>query len=276
MYYARQISKKELTLTEMTRKQKVVKVIKLVKEVKVVKETVSIIIIVVTVFTFRSVFFEPFRIPSGSMIPSLMIGDFILVNKFSYGFKVPFSDMSWNNQLFKFDLNPIYMFGKKSPERGDVIVFKYPEDPSINYIKRVVGLPGDEIEVVNNIVYVNGVVTQSEKIDGTKIMEDMDEKFKDYAFSFYKSKIGNHEHTIQMLSFGGGPRATTEKIVVPPKNYFVMGDNRDFSADSRFWKFVPEENIRGKALLVWFSMIIPFLEDHSFKFRPFRIGTQIK
>jgi signal peptidase I len=242
---------------------------------KVVKETISIIIIVVTVFTFRSVFFEPFRIPSGSMIPSLMIGDFILVNKFSYGFKVPFSDMSWNNSLFAFDLNPIYMFGKDTPKRGDVIVFKYPGDPSINYIKRVIGLPGDEIEVINNVVYVNDVPLFTKKIDGKEIMDDMDDKFKKYSFNFFDAKTGEHKHVVQKLAYGSGPRATTEKIKVPLKKYFVMGDNRDFSADSRFWKFVPEENIRGKAMFVWFSMIIPILGDDPFKLRLHRIGTVI-
>ncbi len=122
-------------------------VIELTKKQKIIKEVKSIFWILVLVLTFRSVFFEPFRIPSGSMIPTLMIGDFILVNKMSYGFKVPFSDY-WTD--------PTYLFGKSNPERGDVVVFKYPKDTSINYIKRVVGLPGDTIEIKRKIVYING------------------------------------------------------------------------------------------------------------------------
>lgn len=241
---------------------------------KIVKETISIITIVVVVFTFRSVFFEPFRIPSGSMIPTLMIGDFILVNKFSYGFKVPFSDMSWNNDFFKFDLNPKYMFGKSAPKRGDVIVFKFPRDPSINYIKRLVAVPGDTIEMINKVVYVNGKAIVATPFSGKKIMEDMDDKFKNEAFNFYKSKTGEHSHVIQ-TSKEDRAISNFPKFKVPDKKYFVLGDNRDFSADSRYWGFVPEENIRGKAMFVWFSMIIPGLSDHPFKMRPHRIGTAI-
>src|SRR5690606_21593341 len=137
----------------------------------VVKEIKSITLIVFTVLLFRSVFFEPFKIPTGSMIPTLMIGDFILVNKFSYGFKVPFSD--WVG-------DPIYLTGPETPKRGDVIVFKYPKDTSFNYIKRVIGLPGDTIEVIDKVVYVNdepiepSVVSEEE---AKKLMDDMDEKF---------------------------------------------------------------------------------------------------
>ncbi|MGZ3807179.1 MAG: signal peptidase I, partial [Bacteriovorax sp.] len=105
----------------------------LTKKQKMIKETKSIILIIIAVLTFRSVFFEPFRIPSGSMIPTLMIGDFILVNKFAYGFKVPFTDLVLGEKSF----NPIYIAGKSDPKRGDVVVFKYPKDLSVNYIKRV-------------------------------------------------------------------------------------------------------------------------------------------
>lgn len=239
------------------------------KKQKLIKETKSIALILLAVFTFRSVFFEPFRIPSGSMIPTLMIGDFILVNKFAYGFKVPFTDFSFSDINF----DPIYLFGKSGPSRGDVIVFKYPKDPSINYIKRVIGLPGDAIEIRKKVVYVNGEPLAPNEIDGTEIMNDMDDKFRGYNLKFYALKTGEHEHVLQQDS-DNFYTEQMDKIVVPPAHYFVMGDNRDFSFDSRFWGFVRHENIKGRALFVWFSMILPFGE-HPFKFRPWRIGTPI-
>ena len=239
------------------------------KKEKFKKEFKSITLIIIVVFTFRSVFFEPFRIPSGSMIPTLMIGDFILVNKFSYGFKVPFSDIS----LFGLNWDPIYLFGQERPERGDVIVFKYPDDPSINYIKRLVGLPGDEIEIKDKIVYVNGKSLPMKEFPGKEIMEDMDEKFKYYNLKFYKSQTGDHEHIVQLDS-DNFYRVDMDKRKIPKNHYFVMGDNRDFSSDSRSWGYVEHKNIKGEAILVWFSMILPF-GDNSFKLRPWRIGTII-
>jgi signal peptidase I len=121
------------------------------KKQKLIKEVKSIVLIIIAVLTFRSIFFEPFRIPSGSMIPTLMIGDFILVNKFAYGLKVPFTDVVLGEKSF----NPIYIIKRDGPKRGDVIVFKYPKDLSVNYIKRVIGLPGDTLEIRNKVVYIN-------------------------------------------------------------------------------------------------------------------------
>ncbi len=232
---------------------------------KILKEIKSITIIVVVVFAFRSTFFEPFRIPSGSMIPTLMIGDFILVNKLSYGIKIPFTDMYWD---------PIYITKFSPPKRGDIIVFKYPKDENINYIKRVVAEPGDELELIDKRLYVNGKPSEIKEIDGKKIMEDMDEKFKYFNFLFYESKVGKKTHILQKLD-GRGPRDYYPKTIVPKGKYFVMGDNRDFSADSRFWGFVDERLIKGKALFVWFSFILPFTE-HPTKLRLHRIGTVLK
>jgi len=242
--------------------------VKLTRKQKIIKEIKSISLILLVILVFRSVFFEPFRIPSGSMIPTLMIGDFILVNKMAFGLKVPFSD------IFS---DPIYILGKEDPKRGDVIVFKYPKDPSVNYIKRVIGLPGDSIEIRNKIVYVNDKpisgqdVTESEK--GKAILDDMDEKFKGYNLKLYESNTGEHKHIIQQDN-DNYLKVDYEKKTIPPGKFFVMGDNRDFSYDSRFWGFVPHEYIKGKALFVWFSFILPFGENEV-KLRPWRIGTAI-
>ena len=233
------------------------------------REFKSISLILIIVLGFRSVFFEPFRIPSGSMIPSLMIGDFILVNKMSYGFKVPFSD--WFS-------DPIYIGEQKNPKRGDVIVFKFPKDKSINYIKRVIGVPGDTIEMINKEVFVNGekikTVDISSGPEGAKIKGDMDEKFKPYNLKYFRTKTGNHEHYTQ-VNQDNFYNSDFSKRVIPNGKFFVMGDNRDFSSDSRFWGYVSHELIKGEAIFVWFSMILPFSE-HDFKFRPWRIGTKIE
>ena len=240
----------------------------LTKKEKIIKETKSLSILVVIILIFRSVFFEPFRIPSGSMIPTLMIGDFILVNKMAYGFKLPFSD---------FFSDPIYLIGKSNPNRGDVVVFKYPKDPSVNYIKRVIGLPGDVIEIKNKIIYINGTpidvkdITSSEQ--GKKILDDMDDKFKGHNLKLLGTKTGEHSHVIQQDN-DNFYKVDYEKLTVPEGKFFAMGDNRDFSYDSRFWGFVPHEYIKGKALFVWFSFILPFSENEV-KFRPWRIGTSI-
>lgn len=236
---------------------------------KFAKEFKSIVLIVVAVLAFRSTFFEPFKIPSGSMIPTLMIGDFILVNKFSYGFKVPFTD--WFG-------DPVYVTGPDKPDRGDIIVFKYPKNPDLNYIKRVVGLPGDTVQIIDKVVYVNDEPIPVEEIGGEEIMEDMDEKFKRFNFKFFETKTGGHDH-VTMVDEDNVYIANFNKIVVPEDRYFVMGDNRDFSADSRIWGFVPFENIKGEAVMIWFSLSFPWpwsQEDETFKFRPWRIGTMIE
>ena len=238
------------------------------KKKNLVKELKSMALIVVVVLGFRSVFFEPFKIPSGSMIPTLLIGDFILVNKFSYGFKIPFSD--WFS-------DPVYITGPSTPKRGDVIVFKYPRNPDLNYIKRVVGLPGEWVQGIDKVIYVNDEPIKMENFDGTKIMSDMDDKFQSFNFKFFKTQTGEHTHIAQVHE-DNVFSANFRKQQVPKGHYFVMGDNRDFSSDSRVWGFVPFENIKGKALLVWFSMSIPMPwseAEENFMFRPWRIGTMI-
>lgn len=245
------------------------------KKEKAIKETKSITLIIVSVLIFRSVFFEPFRIPTGSMIPTLLIGDFILVNKFSYGFKVPFSD--WEIPFLGISGDPIYLFAESKPKKGDVIVFKFPNDRSTNYIKRVVAVSGDTIEIVDKELYVNGEKIITNSLEGSErsknILEDMDDRFKRYELKLMTSETGGKEHVIQ-FNKNDPTNSYFPKTTIPEGKYFVMGDNRDFSYDSRIWGFVDHKLIKGRAIFVWFSMILPF--ENPFKFRPWRIGNKIQ
>ncbi len=228
------------------------------------KEIKSIAIIILAVFAFRSTFIEPFRIPSGSMIPTLNIGDFILVNKFSYGFKLPYSDMF---------SDPIYLTNFEPPKRDDVIVFKYPEDPSINYIKRVIGVPGDEIEMIEKRVFLNGKLI-SYIPDSSVATKDFADSFDGMKVNIFKVPNNNHDYFIQ--STDRATKADTiTRFKVPAGKYFVMGDNRDFSGDSRYWGFVPEENIKGRAFAIWMSLTLPVLDSTGLSFSPSRIGKVI-
>jgi len=223
------------------------------KRKKGLKKDIGLISLIIFSFlVFRSVFYEPYRIPSGSMLPTLKIGDFILVKKFSYGFKVPFSDLA----IFDLNLNPIYLFGKESPDRGDVVVFKYPKDTSINYIKRIVGVPGDSLEIKDKIVYINDKPIDVTEIDGKPFIKDMDDRYRGNNLKFFKTKVDDHSFVIQQ-DVDNIYTSHLDKITIPAGKYFVMGDNRDFSSDSRFWGFVPHEYIRGEAILVWFSISMP-------------------
>jgi signal peptidase I len=227
------------------------------------KEVKSITLMLFLVFSFRSMCFEPFRIPTGSMIPTLNIGDFIVVNKFSYGVKLPFSDMY---------SDPVYLSNFESPKRDDVIVFKYPLDPSVNYIKRVIGLPGDEIELINKQVFVNGKLMSSIP-ESSPITKDFADNFDGEKVNFFKVKDSDKEFVIQETT-RITPADTIGRFKVPAGKYFVMGDNRDFSADSRYWGFVPFENIKGKAVVVWMSLTFPNTKE-GFSMSPSRIGKSI-
>jgi signal peptidase I len=245
------------------------------KKEKAVKEVKSITFIIFFVLLFRSIFFEPFRIPTGSMIPTLLIGDFILVNKMSYGLKVPFSD--WEVPFLGISGDPIYLFGESNPKKGDVIVFKFPNDRATNYIKRVVAVAGDTIEIVDKELYVNGTKVTTKSLDGTErnkdIIDDMDDRFKRYDLKLLTSDTGGKEHVIQ-FNKNDPTNSYYPKTTVPEGKYFMMGDNRDFSYDSRVWGFVDHKLVKGRAIFVWFSMILPF--DNPFKFRPWRIGNKIQ
>jgi len=231
------------------------------------KELLGLLLIGLMVLVFRSSIVEPFKIPTGSMIPTLRIGDFILVNKFAYGFKLPFSDLS----IGGLNLDPVYLFGEKPVLRGDVIVFKYPKDPSINYIKRVIGLPGDVIEIREKKVYVNGEMLELEKLPSRPYMKTMDSKFRDNNLGFFRAKIkgGSFVYQIDNDNFF---KVDYQKRTVPKDKYFVMGDNRDFSYDSRYWGMVPKSNIKGKAFLVWLSLNIPEDSEEDIEFRSERFG----
>lgn len=186
--------------------------------------------VVLIVFILRGFIAEPFRIPSGSMLPTLEIGDFILVSKFNYGVRLPVI----NKKIIEL----------ANPERGDVVVFRYPENPSIDYIKRVIGVPGDEIGYYNKVLYINGKpAEQQPKGDYT---------VSNHRFKELNEKLPSPELNHNILVSDLLP-ASDFVLVVPEKNYFVMGDNRDNSRDSRVWGFVPDENLVGRAFLVWMS-----------------------
>jgi signal peptidase I len=187
----------------------------------------SLFPVILIVLVIRSFIVEPFRIPSGSMIPTLIPGDFILVNKFAYGLRLPVTH----------DL----IFGDGAPERGDVVVFRYPRDESQDYIKRVVGLPGDRIRYQNKRLYINGVLMPQELIGHYGGPGGAEVRSED---------LGEVTHPILVF-----PSSPDRGFVyeVPPEQYFVMGDNRDRSSDSRYWGTVPEENLVGEAFLIWMS-----------------------
>ncbi len=215
--------------------------------------TAGLFPVILIVFLLRSFLFEPFKIPSGSMIPTLLVGDLILVNKFHYGVRLPVI----NKKII--DNNAV--------QRGDVMVFRYPLDPRQDYIKRVVGIPGDEVAFLNQKLSINGqpvaMVSQGEYFDSDSL---------GYA-PRYSEKLGSVEHSIlvspgRQAYYGPDPKSfpfaqncrySAEGVVckVPPGHYFMMGDNRDNSQDSRYWGFVPDENIVGRAFFVWMTFANP-------------------
>lgn len=206
--------------------------------------------VILIVFLLRSFLVEPFKIPSGSMIPTLMVGDLILVNKYHYGVRLPVI-----NKL---------IIPNHSPQRGDVMVFRYPRDTSVDYIKRVIGVPGDEISYRSQQLYVNG-----ERVPTEPMAEYYDEDSMRYVPQF-KERLGSADHRIlvnpKLQPFYGADDQRTALVrenctynvegltcKIPPGHYFMMGDNRDNSQDSRYWGFVPDQNIVGKAFFVWMN-----------------------
>lgn len=231
----------------------------------------SLVIALLVVFAVRSSIIEPFKIPSGSMIPTLFVGDHIFVNKSAYGLKLPFSD--WVG-------HPITLVKKDPPKRGDIIVFTYPKNHKLNFIKRVVGVPGDVIEIQKRQLYINQTLVEQKQLDGEtakKIFTSLnDPKFTQDNITIYEQKLDTNKppFTMQMdkSNFLGGD--SFGPISVPPGKLFVMGDNRDYSNDSRFWGFVPFEFVKGKAVMIWFSLWLDFSKKNYY-FEPSRIGTKL-
>ena len=185
------------------------------------------------VLVLRSFIVEPFRIPSGSMIPTLLVGDFILVNKYDYGIRLPVL----NKKVIR----------NGAPERGDVVVFRYPQDPSTPFIKRVVGLPGDKIRYEDKQLYINDNKVAVESL-GTYV--GIKSAAMHTGARLLEEDLTGHKHEL-LLSKGG--HNVSFSGIVPADSYFVLGDNRDNSRDSRYWGFVPDENLIGRAFMIWMN-----------------------
>ncbi len=208
--------------------------------------------VILIVFLLRSFLVEPFKIPSGSMIPTLQVGDFILVNKFTYGIRLPILNVK--------------VIEIKEPKRGEVMVFRYPENPSIDYIKRVVGLPGDKVMYRNKRVWING---EEIKIEPSGEFDYVESGLNFVVAKRFIENLGGQAHPI--LTQKDAPAVQTGGVrqfpfrencayneegfacKVPTGHYFMLGDNRDSSSDSRYWGFVPEENIVGKSFMIWWN-----------------------
>jgi len=217
-----------------------------------VEYCVSFFPVILFVFVLRSFVAEPFRIPSGSMLPTLQSGDLILVNKFEYGLRLPVIDKK------------VVAMGE--PKRGDVVVFRYPVDPSVDYIKRVVGVPGDVVTYRDKVLSINGQEVPHTR-DG-----DYFEPDRSVYVGRYAESLGAMQHNIllnkqapqDIMPISDYPyRSDCEyfsngvRCKVPPGHYFMMGDNRDNSLDSRYWGFVPEKNIVGRAFFIWMNFSEP-------------------
>ena len=203
------------------------------KEPTLVEYAKSFFPVILAVLLLRSFLVEPFRIPSGSMMPTLLVGDFILVNKYAYGIRLPVV----NKKIMEVG----------EPTRGDVVVFRFPKDPGIDYIKRVIGVPGDHVVYRDKTLYINQKKVpqlQEGSYIGTGSGLSMS------GADLRSEELGDADHDILVVP---RVRGISADVVVPEGHYFVMGDNRDNSNDSRYWGFVPDDNLVGKAFMIWMN-----------------------
>lgn len=211
-----------------------------------VAETIKTLVYAVVIALFiRTFFYEPFNIPSASMVPTLLVGDYLFVSKFSYGYSrysLPLGLPLISGRIFFRD-----------PHRGDVVVFKWPRDPSVDYIKRLIGVPGDHIQVKSGVLYINNVASKLEPTDSCNADEERSAGYQHY----WETLPNGVRHCIILRNGGRGEVENTQVFVVPPGTYFMMGDNRDDSADSRVEDSgvgdVPAENLVGRAEFIFFS-----------------------
>jgi len=214
---------------------------------KLKKEVVGLLWAVFIAFLFRTFLYQPFNVPTGSMIPTIVIGDYLLVNKFCYGYShqsLPFGLKFFSGRVFK-----------KSPVRGDVVVFFNPKDDNRDYVKRLIGMPGDRIQMIKGVLHINGNPVALKEVSKKSTVDDR--RGAVVVTEYTETLPGGYEHPIwKMDQFGESWLDNTEEFLVPEGHYFMMGDNRDNSQDSRVQErvgFIPEDNIIGRADMFFFS-----------------------
>jgi len=208
-------------------------------------ETVSVIVqALLLALVIRTLFFQPFSIPSGSMRPTLLEGDYLFVTKWAYGYSrysLPFSPNLFEGRIWG-----------SEPQRGDVVVFKYPPNPQVDYIKRVIGLPGDRIQMRNGQLFINDVGVPREKVGQ---IDNPDITAENRPIDVYKETLPNGVSYNTLDIYPDSETDNTREFLVPPGHFFMMGDNRDNSADSRLSVgYVPAENLVGRANIIFFSI----------------------